>query len=148
MEEQALNGLLARALTVTREGFALDFSAEPEAWDRYLKARDRDAAYQALAEALCGRYEARFGEPFLFTEACVAWEVRYHAEAYFHALGYPGYRPHLSTWLFDRDSLIRHTRSVEIDVGDAHDPRQALMFGYRSGVRDCWRGTDRDPFRR
>ena len=144
---QELRALTERSARLMTEGFSLDVATEREAWDRCLKALERGAAYAAVAETLCGLYEQRYGEPFLFSDACVAYEVRYHVEAYLDAVGFPGYRPHLSTRLFDRESLIRHTKEVDISTRDVGDAKQRLMFGYRTGIRDCWRGTEKDPFR-
>lgn len=145
--ERELAALVERATRYLPEGFSVDLSAEPEEWDRLLRALGHGRGYALMAEALCKGYEARYGEPFLFTEDCVAWELQYHAEAYFNAIGYAGYRPHFSTLFFNRERLIRHTKVIDVSAKDAKDPKQALTFGYRAGVRPCWRGTEKDPYR-
>ena len=149
MEEakRELMALVERSTRYLPEGFSVDLSAEPEEWDRLLAALGHSRTYAWMADWLCAGYEARYGEPFLFTEACVAWELEYHAEAYFHAVGRAGYRPHFSTLFFDRERLIRHTRVIDISTKDVNDVRQALMFNYRAGIRPCWKGTERDPYR-
>ena len=143
----ALDALTERSTTVTKNGFSVNLAAEPEEWDRCLRALGRSAGYFRMAERLSALYEAQFGEPYLFSEDCMAWELQYHADAYLDALGYRGHSPHFSTLFFSKEELIAHTKEIDISVKDVNDPKQVIMFRYRQGIRPCWRGTDKDPFK-
>ena len=140
--------LLRRYAAVQEDGFAIDLSSAPGRWDRCLKRLGSRVACEQMAAELCRAYQARFGAPFLLTEACVAWEIRYHADAYLAAAGYKGYRRHASTLLFSKETLVRHCGEVNISLGDLTDLKQRLMFRYRQGIRACYRHTEKDPLHR
>ena len=142
--------LLLRALTdrhsaVTEKGFAVDLRRDTAAWRRAVSALGRHRAYRLMAGRLCALYESRFGRPFLFSERCVAFEIAYHAEAYFWTQGLGG-RRHVSTLLYPRGALVWHCEVVDISTDDTAVWKQRTMFGYAAGVRPCWRGTEHDPF--
>ncbi len=143
--ERTLCALTDRSAAIGEKGFALDLRAEPEAWRRAISALGRGRAYLLIAERLCSRYELRYRKPFLFSESCVAFEIAYHAEAYFWALGLGG-RRHASTLLFSREKLIAHCEVVDISTDDTASRKQRLMFSYAAGVRPRYRGTAEDPF--
>ena len=67
-----LDALTERSTTVTRDGFSVNLAAEPDEWDRCLRALGRKAGYARMAERLSALYEAQYGEPYLFSEACLA----------------------------------------------------------------------------
>ncbi len=146
--EESLQALLKRNTSFVEDGFSVKLSSEQSAWDRCFRALGRNRAYQLMAAALCGEYERRFGAPFLFSERCVAWELKYHIDAYMAVQGYRGYRRHVSTLLFSPEQLRRHCEQVDISTEDVASVKQRLMFGYRQGIRPCWKGTEQDPFRK
>ena len=148
MTQAELSALLERCTTFSPAGFSVDLAAEPDAWDGCFRALGVRPACRRMAELLCARYRERFGEEFLFSVPCVAWELRYHAAAYMAAAGFRGYARHVSTLLFPRRQLILHCKEIDISTEDVKSLRQRLMFGYRRGVRPCYRGTEKDPFRR
>ncbi len=113
-----------------------------------MKRLGLDEAYDRIAEYLCRTYRERFGEPFLLTEECIAGEIRYHADAYMSAKGYRHYSRNVTTLLFSKASLEKHCKEVDISLKDLDSWKQRMMFRYRKGIRGCYRGTDRDPFRR
>ena len=133
--EKLLDRLTDRYLTLKPDAAALDFSARPSQWDAAIRALGRDRAYARVADRLCAAYLERFGAEFPFTEACVAYEIAYHANAYLWTQGFRGYPRHITTRLLSRAALERHCRSVEIDRKDINDLRQRLIFHYRSGLR-------------
>lgn len=144
----ALCALLDRDTRFFPEGFSVDLTRAPADWDRCLSGLGLRQAYRIMSAHLCRRYREQFGKDFLFGEGCVAYELRYHVNAYLWARGFPGYLRHVSTWLFSREDLIGHCREVDISVEDVASLRQRLMFRYRDGVRGCYRGTEADPFLR
>ncbi|MBR6430708.1 MAG: hypothetical protein IKS27_05805 [Oscillospiraceae bacterium] len=147
-EKAALTELLDGHVTMTGKGFAIDLAAAPQAWDECLKTLGAKRGYAAAAEMLNVRYREAEGRDYLFTDRCLAFEIAYHANAFFRAVGIPGYRRHVTTLLFSREALIEHCKVVDISTDDISVPRQRIMFRYRSGVRPAFRGTDADPFDR
>lgn len=143
--EDLLGTLCDKFGEIKEKGFAVDLRAEPAAWKRAVSALGPRRAYRLMSERLCAAYERRFGRPFLFSEECVAFEIAYHAEAYFWALGYGGKR-HVSTLLFSREELARHCEIIDISTDDVAVAKQRLMFSYAAGIRSCYRGTAADPF--
>ena len=132
---------------IREDGFSIRLNERAGEWDAAIRAAGRRAAYRRMAEQLCRLYRERYSREFLFTEKCMAFEIRFHADAYF-AVTAGGYPRHPSTLLFSRDSLISHCKEIDISEQDVESLKQRLMFGYRRGVRKCYRGTERDPFRR
>ena len=132
---------------IREDGFSIDLSAEEAAWDAAIRTAGRREAYRRMAACLGRLYLERWGREFLFTEKCMAFEIRFHADAYF-AVRMGGYPRHIATLPFSREALVSHCRVIDISTDDVASLRQRLMFGYRRGVRRCWRGTERDPFRR
>ena len=144
--ERKLFRLLDRYAEIREDGFRVDLAAAHSQWDRCLKQLGLRTAYAKMAAYLCRRYQERFGEPFLFTERCVAWEIQYHTDAYMAARGYRRYSRNATTLLFTRQALERHCREIDISVFDTDDLRQRSMFRYRKGIRACYKNTERDPF--
>ena len=147
-EQAALTELLDRHVTMDGKGFAIDLAAAPQAWDECLKALGAKRGYAAMARTLNLRYREAEGRDYLFTDRCLAFEIAYHANAFFHAVGIPGYRRHVTTLRFSREALIEHCKVVDISTDDISVPRQRIMFRYRKSVRPAYRGTDADPFDR
>ena len=142
-----LEELTEQNTDIREDGFSIRLDKRAGDWDAAIRAAGRHSAYQRMAEQLCRLYQERFHREFLFTEKCMAFEIRFHADAYF-AVTAGGYPRHPSTLLFSRDSLISHCKEIDISENDVQSLKQRLMFGYRRGVRPCYRGTERDPFRR
>ena len=133
---------------LTEKGFAVDLRKETAAWHAAVLSLGAHEAYKLMSELLCSAYARRYGREYLFTEKCVAFEIDFHAEAYFWTQGLAGHVRHPSTLLFSREELMRHCRVIDISVDDVNKPRQRLMFGYEEGVRPCYRNTEQDPFDR
>ena len=146
--ERKLIRLLDRYAEIRPDGFRINLAAAHAQWDRCLKQLGLHYAYARMAAYLCHTYLKRFGEPFLFSEDCVAWEIQYHVDAYMAARGYRHYSRNATTLLYSKAALISHCREVDISVDDMNDWKQRTMFRYRSGIRDCYKNTPRDPFRR
>ncbi len=142
-----LYALLESYTTITPDGFSVDIATEHEAWDDCIKTIGIHRAYRLMADRLCELYRDRYGEEFLFSNECVAYEIEYHFDAYMTMMGYTGYVRNVTTLLFSRESLIEHCSVIDISVKDVDNFRQRTMFGYRRGIRDCYKGTERDPFR-
>ena len=146
--EAELAGLLEEYAAIEAEGFSVDLASAHARWDGCMKALGLEEAYGRMADWLCRAYREHFGEEFLLTEACVAREIRYHADAYMAAKGYKGYSRNVTTLLFSKAELESHCREVDVSLRDMTDWKQRTMFRYREGIRPCYRGTERDPFRR
>ena len=146
--EAELAGLLEQYAVIKAEGFSVDLASAHERWDRCMKRLGLKAAYARMAEYLCRAYLERFGEPFLLTEDCIAWEIQYHADADMAARGYRGYSRNVTTLLYSKAALERHCKEVDISLEDMDNWKQRTMFRYKQGIRACYRGTERDPFRR
>ena len=139
---------LCRTFTVIREdGFSVNLETAVHEWDAAIRAAGRRRAYREMAGILNRLYGERYGRPFLFSDRCMAFEIQFHADAYL-AVTVGGYPRHVSTLLFSREALLLHCREIDISEEDVKSLRQRLMFGYRRGVRPCYRGTERDPFSR
>ena len=143
-----MNDLLKESVQMSDRGFAIELERQPERWDAFLKRAGLHRGYRMIADSLSETYLATYGRPYLFTEKCMAYEIEYHADAYFWACGYRGYRRHATSMLFDRESLISHCRIIDISTDDVASRRQRLMFRYRKGVRREYRNTEADPFDR
>ena len=142
-----LHRLLDENTTYYPWGFSIALGREEDAWDRTFRAIGLRQTYDAMADYVCRCFERKYGKPFLFSNDCVAYEIEYHTDAYMTMMGYTGYVRNVTTFLFSRESLIEHCRVIDISVKDVDNFRQRTMFGYRRGIRDCYRGTERDPFR-
>ena len=129
-------------------GFAIELEANAAGWDSFLKRTGLHRGYRLTAESLSGKYREAYGKPYLFSDRCMAYEIEYHADAYFWAKGFHGYRRNVTSWLFGKEELISHCRTIDISTDDTESLRQRLMFGYRRGVRPEYRNTPADPFDR
>ena len=69
-------------------------------------------------------------------------------DAFMTAKGYKRYSPNVTTLLFSKEELESHCKVVDISPEDVNNWKQRTMFRYRKGIRDCYRGTEKDPFRR
>ena len=147
-ERLELYALMSDSVSVDEKGFAIVLDEQPERWDGLLKRLGLRVGYRLMADRLAEEYEKHFGRHYLFTEKCMAYEIEYHADAYFWAAGYKGYRRNVTSLLFDRNELISHCRVIDISTDDVVIRRQRLMFRYRKGVRPEYRNTPLDPFDR
>ena len=143
-----LGALLRQSVHMSETGFAVELEAQAERWDAFLKSCGLKNGYRMMADDLSAAYREAYGRPYLFSERCMAYEIEYHADAYFWATGYRGYRRNVTSFLFDREALISHCRIVDISTEDVASRRQRLMFRYRRGVRTEYRNTEADPFDR
>ena len=143
-----LISLLNTCTAVHRTGFSIDLTVLTERWDQYIKAVGVKRAYALMAAHLCEKYKAMYGREFLFSERCVAYEIEYHVDAYMWSQRFRGYYRNITTWLFKRKDLVLHCKEVDISTEDVDNLKQRLMFRYKKGIRDCYKNTPDDPFRR
>lgn len=146
-EQEAKNvkKLLLRCAEVLSEGFRVDLSERTDEWAALSEALGSKRLCAYCADALEKAYRKRFGEAFLFSERCVAFELLYHLNAYLCVKGYRRTRP-VSTLLFQKASVERRCRTAEIDKNDVYRLSQRIAFRYFSGVRSLYRRTARDPY--
>ncbi|MBQ5992679.1 MAG: hypothetical protein IJL62_09135 [Clostridia bacterium] len=144
-ERNTAKALLFSCTEILPEGFRIDLSKDPAGWAALCRETGSKPLCAYLAETLSKRYEAAFSEPFLFSERCLTFEIRYHLNAYLCVKGFRRVR-HVSTLLFPKPVLDRACRSIEIDTGDVYHFAQRLAFRYFFGVRTECRRTERDPY--
>ena len=147
-EQEELVCLVARHAALSEKGFALDLREETERWYQAIGALGAKEAYGLIGDVLCELYALRYGKEYLFSGRCLAFEIAYHANAYFWTQGLGGLPRHVTTLLFSRKELERHCEVVDISTDDVSERRQRLMFGYARGVRPRYRHTPEDPFDR
>lgn len=145
---QYLNRLIESNTIYSYSGFSLSLEKEPDLWNQVLKSIGLRESYRYMSKYLCDSYYKKFSVPFLFKETCVAFELRYHINAYLSILGFRGYLRHITTFLFTKQQIIRHCKSVEISIDDLRDIRQKIIFRYRTGIRTEFRYTSTDPYAR
>lgn len=145
--KENLSALLDEYTTITETGFSISIETETKKWDEYIKQIGIKDAYTYMGEYLCQMYYDVYGEEFLFSEECVAYEIEYHVDAYMGAKGYSGYTRNVTTYMFSDDYLIEHCKTIDISTKDVYNTKQAIMFNYKSGIRSCYWYTEKDPYR-
>ena len=144
--KDAANTLL-RCTEILPEGFRIDLSAETEQWNALSRAMGSKALSLACAKTLERAYEKTYREPYLFSARCMAFEFRYHLNAYLAVKGFRKLR-HVTTLLLKSARIERTCHSIEIDSGDVGRWSQRLLFRYFFGIREGYRRTARDPYAR
>lgn len=144
-ERKTAKNLLFRCTEILPEGFRIDLSVCPAEWDAVSRAIGTKRFCAWACSALSRAYEARYGTPFLFSERCMTFELRYHLNAYLCVKGLRHVR-HVSTLPIPKRLLDRACRTVELDVTDAYRLSQRIAFRYFFGIRKELRRTDRDPY--
>ena len=142
--KDAANTLL-RCTEILPEGFRIDLSAETEQWNALSRAMGSKALSLACAKTLERAYEKTYREPYLFSARCMAFEFRYHLNAYLAVKGFRKLR-HVTTLLLKSARIERTCHSIEIDSGDVYRLTQRIAFRYFFGIRREYRRTDRDPY--
>ena len=144
-ERKQAKKLLRDCTEILPEGFRIDLSEDPARWDAVSRAIGTKRLCAWVSSALSDAYEARYGTPFLFSERCMTFELKYHLNAYLCVKGLRRVR-HVSTLPIPKRLLERGCRSVELDATDAYRLSQRLAFRYFFGIRRTLRRTDRDPY--
>ena len=143
--KEALDALLLPCTKVLPEGFRIDLSKDPAAWNDAVHRYGGQALCRGCARWFVAAYRETFGEEFLFSVPCMTFELKYHLDAYLWTQGLRTLR-HVTTLAIPKRRLERACRSVEIDTGDVYRWGQRLMFRYFFGVLPRYRCTDRDPY--
>jgi len=144
-EAKTAKKLLLRCTEVLPEGFRVDLSERTEEWAKLSRALGSKRLCAFAAATLSDRFRKQFGEPFLFSEPCMTFELLYHLNAYLCVKGFRRVR-HVTTLLFRPALIERKCRSIEIDSGDVYRLTQRIAFRYFFGIRREYRRTDRDPY--
>ncbi|MBR0507915.1 MAG: hypothetical protein IJJ86_04830 [Clostridia bacterium] len=144
-ERKTAKNLLRDCTEILPEGFRIDLSKDPGRWDAVSRAIGTKRLCAWVSSALSDAYEARYHKPFLFSERCMTFELKYHLNAYLCVKGLRRVR-HVSTLLIPKRLLDRGCRSVELDVTDVYRLSQRFAFRYFFGVRRALKRTDRDPY--
>ena len=145
---QKLYALTDEYAKIYETGFSINIESATNDWNNCLTTIGVDEAYQLMSEYLCNAYYTKYGKEFLFSDSCVANEIEYHVDAYMWTQGYSGYSRNITTLAFSKEQLIEHCKTVEVFTTDVNTLRQRLIFSYKKGIRDCYKGTDEDPFDR
>lgn len=134
---------------IGEDDLALDLSKEPARWDRLIRELGRKAAYRALGSFLCREFRLKNGRSFRFSDRCVADELGWHLDVYLRVKGFCGYPVHMTSLVFTKASLERHSQRVEIEEKDLEKNwKQRVVFRYRRGERErqaelAWEAADR-----
>ena len=115
---------------------------------------NKELTYQFLALSIDARIQEKMGRHFLFSDDCMADEIKWHVEKYYVAKEIPiDYNVpvtdlnlgtsilFISTWY-----IKKHCDVVNISESDVYDFKQANTFHYADGIRECYYGTIADPF--
>lgn len=129
-------------------GFSIDLGHDTENWDRAIRAIGVSNACREMAVYACDGYEQYAGHPFLFSDECVAYEIKYHLDAFMVVRGFSGYRRNMAALVLPRALINSRCREIDISANDARDLKQRFIFHYKKGIRSCYKNTDADPFRR
>ena len=144
--KEELRSLLDEYTSISETGFTIDIGTAAAEWDRCIKQLGVNKAYAYMSEYLCDQYYETYGEEFLFSESCVAYEIEYHIDAYMCVKGYDGYVRNMTTYFMSKQYIIDHCKTIDISTNDARNPKQGLMFNYYYGIRRCYVNTKKDPF--
>lgn len=144
-EKKTASELLLRCTEVLPEGFRIDLAADSEGWAAASRALGSKRLCAFVAETLKDMYREQFSETFLFSARCMAFELKYHLNAYLCVKGFRHTR-HVTTLLFRPALIERKCRSVEIDTNDVYRLTQRIAFRYFFGIDREYRRTDRDPY--
>ena len=145
-ERRKLRTLLDTYTTMDEFGFSIDIDSEDDAWNNCIISIGVQESYDYMSDYLRQKYNDTYGKEFLFSNKCVSYEIEYHVDAYMCMKGYNGYHRNITTYLYSKDSLIEHCKSVDISTKDVKNFKQRIMFGYYSGIRDCYKYTADDPY--
>ena len=110
----------------------------------------------AIADGASRRFEVMNGRPFLLSEECMSSEIYNHLIPYLwtqdqklcpNLLGYGFYVG--NGWSMSRlEAAVVGVSIRESDVVCGGGwLSQASVFNYKDGIRDCYIGTERDPWR-
>ena len=127
-------------------GFSIDLGHDTEDWHQAFMTVGVREACRHMAEHACSGYERYSGKPFLFSEACVAYEIKYHLDAFMVIQGYGGYHRNMAAMLLPKTLSRSRGREIDISANDARDFKQRYIFHYKKGIRACYRNTPTDPF--
>ncbi len=143
-----LLSLLNDNTTIDEKGFTINIETAIDEWDSCIKALGTHKAYDAMAGYLCGKYKEIYDKEFLFSESCVAYEIEYHVDAFMWVNKKKGYTRNVTTFLYSQEELYEHCKKINISTNDLFDFKQKNMFGYKNGIRECYIGTEMDPYDR
>lgn len=143
--ETSVFTLLRSCTTVKQEGFRILLFESPAGWRDAVREYGSRAVSDACARVLNDLYRKSFGVSFLFSDACMSFEFRYHLNAYLWTVGL-GKRRHITTLAIPKKLLERACRSIEIDAKDVYKPSQRFMFRYFFGIRSEFRRSVCDPY--
>ena len=87
---------------------------------------------------------------FLFSDECVADEIKAHCEGHWFSLDKidaTGYSTLLYAGVgFNKEELETRCESIDIAEQDAAAFDDRTAFGYFSGIRECYKNTKADPY--
>ncbi len=87
---------------------------------------------------------------FLFSDDCVSNEIKEHVLGYWYAEGKINIKPTTIILFigsgFSKDKLKDSCEEVDIAEQDAARVRDRTIFGYFSGIRECYKYTIADPY--
>ena len=140
--------LIDRYTTFGERGFSVDLEPEAERWRDLATELGAKELCRIMSGHLCARFKERNGREFLFGDDCVAYELEFHLRGYLWAKGYGNWGRHITIWLLPRSLVLARCREIDISAGDIASLPQRVVFRYRKGIRELYRNTPEDPFRK
>ncbi|MBR2832156.1 MAG: hypothetical protein IKE57_04425 [Oscillospiraceae bacterium] len=148
VDRGAVCELLDRHTTFVENGFSVDLEPETLRWRDLAAQLGAKELCRIMSGHLCARFRERSGREFLFSDECVAYELEYHLRGYLWARGYGGWGRHITTWLLPRSLVLARCKEIDISSDDIASLPQLIVFRYRKGIRESYKNTPDDPFRK
>ncbi len=110
-----------------------------------------ELTYQCLAVAAEHRFLEKTYRHFLFSDDCIADEIKAHFELYDTSQIYQNsiidgvLTPTVIDFAF-HNFLRKHCEVINIYEGDVYNSKQAIAFNYRDEIRSCYKNTSADPY--
>ena len=142
----ALHRLMDAHTRYVPAGFSIDLGHDTEEWDGTIRTVGVREACRHMAEHACAGYEQRSGKPFLFSEDCVAYEIKYHLDAFMVTQGFKGYHRNMAAMVLPRALIHSRCKEIDISANDARDLKQRFIFHYKKGIRASYQNTPADPY--
>ena len=142
-----MDRLLNEYATIDETGFTIDLESATAEWNSCISEMGVKEAYEYMSDYLCQKYKEKYEKEFLFSNSCVAYEIEYHVDAYMSVKGNSGYSRNITTYFMSAKYLIDHCKVVNISTNDVGNFKQEKMFGYKNGIRECYKNTPDDPYR-
>ena len=148
---------IGQRCTISEGTISIDMTQEADLIFELLQYASLHDISFVIAVACCNKYYDTYGEEFLLSDMCVAYEIEEHIAAYYWstgkkalpnllAVGYGAYQI-VKRGSYIEGSVYDATRTIDMRESDvAPGNMQAVVFGYMYGIRKKYIGSSRDPW--